>query len=87
MKVAFLSAQFDYRMGLGCTDALQTISQQLQKALDRGQQSYLVQLGIGTVFDNLSWWPHLHVEVYSYWRLYAVNLTAVLVSSSADGSG
>ena len=40
---SFPAAQFAYKRGLGCTDPLLTISQQLQQALDCGQESYLVQ--------------------------------------------
>ena len=34
------AAQFDYRKGLGCTDALLTISHHLQKSFDTGMESY-----------------------------------------------
>ena len=40
-------AQFAYRKGLGCTDALLTISLNLQKSLDAGMESYIVQLDFG----------------------------------------
>ena len=39
--VFFLSAaQYAYRKGLGCTDALLTISHHLQKSLDTGMVLY-----------------------------------------------
>ena len=51
---SFPAAQFAYRKGLGCTDALLTISQQLQQALDCGQEFYLVQLDFSAAFDRVS---------------------------------
>ena len=49
---SFPAAQFAYRKGLGCTDALVTISRQLQHALDCGWESYFVQLDFSAVFDS-----------------------------------
>ena len=48
------SAQFAYRKGLGCTDALLTISHHLHKSLDTGMESYIVQLNFCAVFDRVS---------------------------------
>ena len=46
-KIFFLTAaQCDYRKGLDCTDALLTISHHLQKSLDAGMESYIVQLAL-----------------------------------------
>ena len=46
-------AQFAYRKGLGCTDALLTIYH-LQRSLDAGMESYIVQLDFRTAFDGVS---------------------------------
>ena len=48
------SAQFQYRKGLGCTDALLTISHHLQKSLDAGMESFIVQLDFCAAFDRVS---------------------------------
>ena len=40
--------------GLGCTDALLTISHHLQKSLDAGMESYIVQLDFSAAFDRVS---------------------------------
>ena len=48
------AAQFAYRKGLGCTDALQIISQHLQKSLESGMESYIVQLDFSVAFDRAS---------------------------------
>ena len=48
------AAQFAYRKGLGCTYALLTISHHLQKSLDTGTESYIVQLDFSTAFDRVS---------------------------------
>ena len=54
-NMSFLpAAQFAYRKVLGCTDALQTISHLLQKYLDAGTESYIVQLDFSTAFDRVS---------------------------------
>ena len=54
-KYDFLpAAQFAYRKGLGCTDALLTMSHHLQKSLDTGIESYTVQLGSSAAFDRVS---------------------------------
>ena len=50
----FAAAQFAYRIGLGCTDALLTTSNNLQKSLDSGMGSYLVQLDFSAAFDRVS---------------------------------
>ena len=49
-----LLAQFTYRKGLGCTDALLTISHQLLKPLDAGMESYIVLLDFSVAFDRVS---------------------------------
>ena len=46
------AAQFAYRKGLGCTDALLTISHPLQKYLNAGMESYIVQLDF-SAFDKV----------------------------------
>ena len=48
------AAQFAYRKGLGCTDALLTISHHLQKFLDAGRESYIVQLDYSADFERVS---------------------------------
>ena len=48
------SAQFAYRKGLGYTDALLNISHHLQKSLDVGMESYIVQLDFSAAFDRVS---------------------------------
>ena len=48
-----LTAQFAYQKGLGCTDALLTIPHHLQKSLDTGMESYIVQLYFIAVFDRV----------------------------------
>ena len=45
------AAQFTYRKGLGCTDTLDTISHHLQKSLDAGMESYIVQLNFSAALD------------------------------------
>ena len=50
----FLTDQFAYRIGLGCTDALLTISRYLQKSLDAVMESYIVQLNFSAAFDRVS---------------------------------
>ena len=53
-KYAFLpAAQFAYRKGPGCTDVL-TISHHIQKSLDAGMESYIVQLDYCAAFDRVS---------------------------------
>ena len=47
------AAQFAYRNGLGCTDALLTISHHLQKYLDLGIEFYIVQLDFSAAFDKV----------------------------------
>ena len=65
-KYVFLpAAQFSYRKGLGCTDALLTISYHLQKSLDTGIESYIVQLDFGAAFDRVSHSAlYVQIEVY-----------------------
>ena len=54
-KYVFLSiARFAYRKGLGCTDALLTISHHLQKSSDTGMETYIVQLDFSDAFDRVS---------------------------------
>ena len=48
------AAQFAYRKGLSYTDALRTISHQIQKSLDAGMESYIVQLDFSAAFDRVS---------------------------------
>ena len=52
--VLLVTAQFAYRKGLGCTDALLTISHHLQKSLDEGMESYIVSLDFSAAFDKVS---------------------------------
>ena len=49
------AAQFAYRKGQGCTDALLTISHHLQNSLDAGMESYIVQLDFSTACDRVSY--------------------------------
>ena len=54
-KYGFLpAAQFAYLKGLGCMDALLTISHQLHKSLDTEMESYIVQLDFSAAFDRIS---------------------------------
>ena len=48
------AAQFAYRKGLGCTDALQTIYHNLQNSLDTEMVSYVVQFDFTGDFDRVS---------------------------------
>ena len=48
------AAQFPYRQGLGCTDALLNISHRLQKSLDAGIESSIVQLDFSEALDKVS---------------------------------
>ena len=48
------AAQFAYRIGLGCTDVLLSISHHIQKSLDAGMESYIVQLDFSAAFDRVS---------------------------------
>ena len=48
------AVQFAYRKGLGCTDALLTISHHLQKSLNTLMESYIVQLDFSAAFDRVS---------------------------------
>ena len=48
------AAQFAYRKGPGCTEALLTISHHLQKSSDAGMESYFVQLDFSAAFDLVS---------------------------------
>ena len=50
----FPAAQFAYFKGLGCTDVLPAISHHLQKSLDSGMESYIVQLDFSAAFDRVS---------------------------------
>ena len=49
----FLAAQLAYIKGLGCTDALLTISH-LQKSSDTGMESYMAQVDFSAVFERVS---------------------------------
>ena len=54
-KCVFLPvAQFAYMKGLGCTDALLTISHHHQKSLDAGKESSIVHLDFSAAFDRVS---------------------------------
>ena len=46
--------QFAYRKGLGCIDALLTVSHHVQKNLDTVLESYIVQLDFSAAFDRVS---------------------------------
>ena len=48
------AAQFRYRKGLVCTDALLTISHHIQKSLDAEMEFYIVQLEFSAAFDRVS---------------------------------
>ena len=48
------AAQFGYGKGSGFTDAPLTISHYLQKSLDTGMESYIVQLDFNPAFDRVS---------------------------------
>ena len=48
------AAQFAYRNGLRCADALLTTSHHLQKFFDTGMESYIIQLDFSSVFDRVS---------------------------------
>ena len=48
------AAQIAYRKGLSCTDALLTIFHHLQKSLDAGMESYIVQLVFSAAFGRVS---------------------------------
>ena len=51
----FLPAvQFADRKSLGCTDPLLTISHHLQKSLDTGMESYIVQHDFSAAFERVS---------------------------------
>ena len=52
--VFFPAAQIAYRKGLGCTDALLTTCNHLQKSLDTGMESYIVKLNFCAVFSRVS---------------------------------
>ena len=47
------AAQFAYWKGLGCTDALLTISHHFPKSC-AGMESYIVQLDFSAAFDRVS---------------------------------
>ena len=53
------AVQFAYMQGLGCADALLTIYHHLQKSLDVGMESYIVQLDFSADFDTVSRCGHL----------------------------
>ena len=54
-KHVFLAAaQFAYRKGLCCTDALLTICHHLQKSLDIVIETYIVQIDFSAAFDRVS---------------------------------
>ena len=54
-KCGFLTAaQLAYRKGLGCTVTLLTKAHHLQKSLDAGMESYIVQLDFSAAFGRVS---------------------------------
>ena len=54
-KCGFLpTAEFAYRKDLGCTDALLTIYHHLQKSLNTGMESYIIQHDFTAAFDGVS---------------------------------
>ena len=53
-KYGFLpAAQFAYKKSLGCSNAPFTISHHLQKSLDAGLESYIVQLNFSAAIDRV----------------------------------
>ena len=56
------AAQFAYSKGLGCTDALLTISHHLQKSLDVGIESYIVQFDFSA--ESESQWSLIQIQIY-----------------------
>ena len=59
-EICFLhAAQFAYRKGLCCTDALLIISDYLQNSIDAGMEYYIVQLDLSAAFDRVSHSGHL----------------------------
>ena len=48
------AAQFAHRKGLGCADALLSISHHLHKSPDAGRESYIVQLDFSAAIDRVS---------------------------------
>ena len=50
----FPDDQFAYRKGLGCTDALLTISHHLQKSFDAEMESYIIQIDVSEASDRAS---------------------------------
>ena len=48
------AAQLAYRKGLGCTDALLTISHHIRKSFDARMESYIVQPDFSAGFDRVS---------------------------------
>ena len=53
-KYVLPAALFAYRKGLDCTNALLIISHHLQKSLNVGMESYIVQFDISAAFDIVS---------------------------------
>ena len=52
---------------MGCTVALLTISHDLQKSLDAGMESYIVQLDFNVAFDRVSHnWCRWQCAVHLY---------------------
>jgi hypothetical protein len=50
----FPARQFSYRKGLGCVDALLSVSHVMQSSLDTGAECRLVQLDFSAAFDRVS---------------------------------
>lgn len=52
-------------MGLGYIDALLTISQKLEEALNIRKESYVFQIDFSAAFDSWSHWPELLAQIYT----------------------
>ena len=50
----FPSQQFGFRKGLGACDAVLTISEMVQQALDKGSEAYMVGLDFSAAFDRVN---------------------------------
>ena len=54
MVFCLLPSLFIGTLRHGCTDAMLTTSHHLQKSLDAGMESYIVQLNFSAAFDRVS---------------------------------
>ena len=83
------AAQFANRKGLGCTDALRTISHHRKKTLDAGMESYIVQLDFSAAFDRASHsgvlFKLISIGVYRY--KWAVHLYRVPLRPYSESLG